>query len=166
MLRQTIAATLTLLATAACTSTFTEWEKEHDAERREREAIAMRRASERAQATLDDFLVKAKQLPAGTKAYAVKVGVREGRATEYFWIDEFSWSDGTFTGRINEEPRLVKRIKPGQMHQFSRFDIVDWSYVDEKSGKTFGNFTACALAGTKTATGADGSGRRDDLDCS
>jgi uncharacterized protein YegJ (DUF2314 family) len=127
------------------------------------EAIAMRRATEKAQATLGDFLIKAKELPPGTKDYAVKVGVREGRNTEYFWVNEFTWSDSEFTGRINDEPRLVKRVKPGQMHTFSRSDVVDWTYVDE-SGRTVGNFTACALAGNEPP--AEAGKRRKDLDCS
>ena len=141
-------------------------EKDIEAARLQSEALAMRQAAEKAQATLDDFLIKATQLPAGTKAYAVRVGVQEGRDLEYFWVNEFSWSDGTFMGKINDEPRLVKRIKPGQIYRFSRFDVVDWMYIDEKSGRTFGNFTACALASQKPPAEADELKRRNDLDCS
>jgi uncharacterized protein YegJ (DUF2314 family) len=140
-------------------------EKDIEAARLQSEALAMRQAVEKAQATLDDFLVKATQLPAGTRAYAVKFAVKEGRETEYFWVNEFSWSDGTFTGRINDEPRLVKSIKPGQTYKFSRFDIVDWMYIDENSGRTFGNFTACALS-SKKAPAEAGEVKRSDLDCS
>ncbi|HEY6510937.1 MAG TPA: DUF2314 domain-containing protein [Burkholderiaceae bacterium] len=142
MQRHYIAALLTVVASLACAQSVTEREKHNTTTSAQGEALAMRQAAEKAQATLDDFLAKASQLPAGTKSYAVKVGVREGRDTEYFWVDEFSWSDGTFTGRINDEPRVVKRIKAGQIHRFSRSDVVDWTYVDEKTGKTFGNFTA------------------------
>ena len=146
MQRHTIAAALAILAALACTQSIPVLEEDIDAARLHSEALAMRQAAEKAQATLDDFLVKAKQPPAGTKAYAVMVGIQEGRDTEYFWINEFSWSDGTFMGRINDEPRLVKSIKPGQTHRFSRSDIVDWTYIDDKSGRTFGNFAACALS--------------------
>jgi uncharacterized protein YegJ (DUF2314 family) len=142
MPRHTIAAVLALVAVAGCTQSMVEWEKEYEATRRQNEAIALQRAAEQARATLDEFLVKAKQPPAGTKAYALKVGIREDRGTEYFWIDEFTWSDGVFTGRINDEPRLVKGVAAGQMHRFKRSDIVDWMYIDEKSGRTVGNFTA------------------------
>jgi uncharacterized protein YegJ (DUF2314 family) len=164
-----IAAALVFLATVACTPSIPVREKDIEAARLQSEALAMRQAAEKAQATLDDFLIKAKQPPAGTKSYGVKFAVKEGRDTEYFWVNEFSWSDGTFTGRINDEPRLVKSIKPGQIHKFSRFDIVDWTYIDEideKSGRTFGNFTACALSSKEPPAEADGSKRRNDLDCS
>ena len=126
----------------------------------------MWRATEKAQATLDDFLSKAKQLPAGTSSYALKVRVQEGRDTEYFWVEEFTWSDGSFTGRINDEPRLVKSIKPGQIVNFSRSQIADWKYLDEKTGMTFGNFTACALLSKEPPDKAKEIKRRDGLDCS
>ncbi len=166
MQRHTIAAALAILAALACTQSIPVREQDIEAARLQGEALAMRQAAEKAQATLDDFLVKAKQPPAGTKCYAVRVGIREGRDTEYFWLDEFSWSDGTFMGRINDEPRLVKSIKSGQIYKFSRFDIVDWMYIDETSGRTFGNFTARALSGKEPPAKADELKRRNDLGCS
>ena len=159
---QHVAVALTVFAVfaaVACTHTI-------EATHTQSEALAMRQATEKAQATLDEFLVKAQRLPAGTKAYAVRVGVQEGRDTEYFWVDEFSWSDGTFLGRINDEPRLVKNIKPGQMHRFSRLDIVDWTYTDENSGKTFGNFTACLPSSQQPPVDGSKVKRGKDLGCS
>ncbi len=95
-----------------------------------------------AQASLDDFLAKAKQQPPGTSGYALRVRLQEGRDSEYFWVDEFTWSDGAFTGRINDEPRLLKRIKPGQFVKFNRSQVVDWKYTDDKTGNTIGPYTA------------------------
>ena len=165
MPRHPVAIALTVLAAAACSPSIPVLEKDVEAARMQSEALAMRRATEKAQATLGDFLIKAKELPPGTKDYAVKVGVREGRNTEYFWVNEFTWSDSEFTGRINDEPRLVKRVKPGQMHTFSRSDVVDWTYVDE-SGRTVGNFTACALASKQSPGEVGEFNRRKDLGCS
>jgi uncharacterized protein YegJ (DUF2314 family) len=165
MQRHHIAAALLLVVNLACTQPFTEWEKDYETSRVQDEALAMRQAAEKARATLDDFLVKAKDPPAGTKSYAVKVGVREAGGTEYFWVEELSWSDGSFMGRISDEPRLVKSVKPGQIHKFGRSDIVDWIYIDEKSGKTFGNFTACVRSSKNRPAQADELKRRNDLDC-
>ncbi len=166
MQRHHIAAALAVLAAVACSQPFTEWEKDYETRRMEEQALAMRQAAEKARATLDEFLVKAKNPPAGTRAYALKVGVREARGTEYFWVEEFSWSDGTFTGKINDEPRLVTSVKPGQVRTFGRSDIVDWMYVDEKSGRIFGNYTACVFASKEPAARTSESKRRADLDCS
>lgn len=169
MNRHSIAAALAVVAAltcAACTRPIPGWEQGGATADVHSEALAVRQAADKAQATLGEFLVKAKEPPAGTTGYGLKVAVREGDVTEYFWVHEFTWSDGTFTGRINDEPRVVKRIKTGQMHRFDRSDIVDWTYVDERSGKTFGNFTACALSGSAPPAGAGEIKRRHDLDCS
>jgi uncharacterized protein YegJ (DUF2314 family) len=161
-----IAALLLLLATVACTQFITERSQNDAMTNAQSEEAALRRATEKAQATLDDFLSKASQLPAGTSAYALKVRVQDGLYTEYFWVEEFTWSDGSFTGRINNEPRLVKGIQLGQIYRFSRSQVADWKYFDEKNGKTYGNFTACALLSKEPPAQAEEIKRRDGLDCS
>jgi uncharacterized protein YegJ (DUF2314 family) len=128
--------------------------------------LALRRAVERAQATLDEFLTKAKQQPAGTKDYALKVRVEDQGRTEDFWVEEFTWSDGAFTGRINDEPRVVSRVQRGQVHAFNRSQVADWRYLDETRGKVIGNFTECARLSEAPAAQADEAKRRDNLDCS
>ena len=166
MQRHRIAAPLLLLSTLACTPFITARAQSDEMTNLQSQEPALRRATEKAQATLDDFLTKAKQLPAGTSSYALKVRVQEGRDTEYFWVEEFTWSDGAFTGRINNEPRLVKSIKLGQIYKFSRSQIADWKYFDEKNGKTLGNFTACALLSKEPPAQAEEIKRRYGLDCS
>jgi uncharacterized protein YegJ (DUF2314 family) len=166
MQRRCIAAPLLLLSTVACTQFVTERAPNDEVANLQSEETALRRAAEKAQATLDTFLAKAKQPPAGTSAYALKVTVQEGRDTESFWVEEFTWSDASFTGRINSEPRLVKSIKLGQIYKFGRSQVADWKYFDEKNGKTFGNFTACALLSQQPPAQAAEIKRRDGLDCS
>jgi uncharacterized protein YegJ (DUF2314 family) len=140
-----IAALLLSLSALACTQAITAGTRNDETTILQREDPALRRATEKAQATLDDFLTKAMRQPARTSSYALKVRIQEGRDTEYFWLDEFTWTDDSFTGRIRNEPRLVQSIKPGQIVKFSRSQIADWKYLDEGTGRTFGNFTACAL---------------------
>ena len=55
----------------------------------------------------------------------------------------FQSKDGSFTGRINNTPRLVKTVTFGESFTFSEGEIVDWLYLD--AGKMKGNYTACAL---------------------
>src|SRR5262249_30185713 len=59
----------------------------------------------KARAPLDEFLALAKSPPADTTSFALKVGVREGRFIEYFWVNEFAQNGETFSGRINNTPR-------------------------------------------------------------
>ena len=161
-----IAAPLLLLAALGCAQSFTERAQNDETTNEPREPPALRRAAEKAQATLSDFLTKAKLQPAGTSAYALKVRIQEGRDTEYFWVEEFTWSDGSMTARINNEPRLLKSITRGQIYKFSRSQVADWKYFDEKSGKTVGNFGACALLSQQPPEQAEETKRRDALDCS
>jgi uncharacterized protein YegJ (DUF2314 family) len=165
MERRFIAVTLLPLATLACTQSITERERDEQMSRLQSEETALRQAEETAQATLDDFLTRAQRQPAGTSSYALKIKLREGRDTESFWVEEFTWSDGAMPARINNEPRLLKGIKPGQIVKFGRSQVADWKYRDEATGKTLGNFAACALLKREPPAQAEEVKRRDGLDC-
>ncbi|MBE9608300.1 YegJ family protein [Chitinilyticum piscinae] len=106
---------------------------------------AMRRAMAKAKATLDDFLLRAAQPASGTHSYALKVAISDGRNTEYFWFGDFTGKGKQFSGILNNEPRLIKGLRSGQTLSFKREQIVDWTYMDDKQHRMFGNFTACAL---------------------
>jgi uncharacterized protein YegJ (DUF2314 family) len=106
---------------------------------------AMAAAFKKARATLDDFLVLAKNPPPHLRTIAVKVGLRDKKETEYFWIVPFREESTGFAGRLNNEPRLVKTVKMGQEIRFTKQEIVDWMYVDTLKKKMEGNFTVCAL---------------------
>jgi uncharacterized protein YegJ (DUF2314 family) len=112
------------------------------------DAPAMRKAFARAQATLDDFLKKAKAPAAKTSAYAIKVKIRDGQMSEYCWVSDFKQDEKSFSGVLGNEPRIVKNIRLGQTYRFNRDQIVDWVYLDEK-GHMLGNFTMCALLTTE-----------------
>jgi uncharacterized protein YegJ (DUF2314 family) len=102
-------------------------------------AAAMRRA----RATLPEFLALAQAPRSGTSGYSVKVRVRDGGATEYFWIVPFTVKDGKFSGEINNRPRTVRNVAFGQTLAFAQDDIVDWLYRD--GDKMKGSYTTCAI---------------------
>jgi uncharacterized protein YegJ (DUF2314 family) len=102
-------------------------------------AAAFRQARE----TLKTFLDLARTPRSTITSMAVKVAVRDGGETEYFWISPFTEQDGRFVGKINNTPRSVHNVKLGQTITFKQSDVVDWLY--RENGKMFGNFTACAL---------------------
>ncbi len=103
----------------------------------------MEAAFRQAQATLKTFLDLSHAPRPTITSMAVKIAIRDGGATEYFWIKPFSEQDGRFAGKINNEPRSVHNVKLGQTIEFKQSDVVDWLY--RENGKMFGNFTACAL---------------------
>jgi uncharacterized protein YegJ (DUF2314 family) len=129
------------------------------------EEPAMQRAFEKARATLEDFLQKAKSPPAGTTSYSLKVGVRQGKDVEYFWVGNFTQTDSGFTGTINNEPRMVKSVKFGQQYSFPREHVVDWTYIDRNERRMVGNFTVCALLTKESAAEAEATRKRFGLRC-
>jgi uncharacterized protein YegJ (DUF2314 family) len=126
---------------------------------------AMDAAFAKARATLDDFLSKLKSPAAGTSGYAVKVPIREGDSTEYFWMGSIKQDGDRFSGTLNNTPRMVKSVKMGQTIKFAKSEIVDWTYLDKISGKMHGNFTACALLKNESAESAAAFKRQFGLSC-
>lgn len=103
----------------------------------------MEAAFRQARETLKDFLELARAPRSSITSMAVKVAIRDGGETEYFWIRPFKEKDGGFVGRINNTPRSVGNVKLGQIITFQASDIVDWLY--RENGRMYGNYTACAL---------------------
>ena len=126
---------------------------------------AMRAAFDKAYATLDNFIAKARHPSNGASAFAIKVGIRDGRDTEYMWLNELSFADDRLRGRINNQPRIVGTVEYGQTYDFSKEQVVDWMYRDEASGRTMGNFTACALLTKEPAARAAAFKRQYELAC-
>jgi uncharacterized protein YegJ (DUF2314 family) len=126
---------------------------------------SMKRAFEKARATLDNFLRIASAPAPGTSSYALKVKVSDGQSTEYFWVSDFERSGNQFTGTLANEPRMVKKFKNGQRIQFGRNKIVDWTYIDASRKKMLGNFTACALLTKETPDEARKFRQMYGLDC-
>ena len=129
------------------------------------EEPAMKRAFERARATLDQFLEQAKSPPPGTVSYSLKVGIREGRDVEYFWVGNFTQTDAGFTGTINNQPRMVRSVKFGQQYAFPREHIVDWTYIDRNERRMVGNFTVCALLTKESQAEQEATKKRFGLRC-
>jgi uncharacterized protein YegJ (DUF2314 family) len=113
---------------------------------------AMEIAFSKARASLDQFLELARVPPAHLRGFALKVSItEEPDVVEYFWINDFSENGDSFSGKINNRPLYVKRVRSGRIHQFKRPDIVDWTYIDTATRTVHGNFTACALLAKKPA---------------
>ena len=126
---------------------------------------AMARAFERARASLDQFLVLLRGAPPYMRSPGVKVGISDGDRVEYFWISNVVQNGEKFSGLINNQPRSVKSVRMGQNYEFGRSQIVDWTFVDTRSNKMIGNYTACALLTREPPDQAAAFRRQYGLDC-
>jgi len=122
-------------------------------------AAAMRRA----RATLPEFLALADAPRPGTSDFSVKVAIRDGDRTEYFWIFPFARHEGAFSGTLSNRPRVVRNVQFGQSITFAESDIVDWLY--HGSDKMKGSFTTCAILKHEPRREADAMMKQYGLDC-
>lgn len=129
------------------------------------EEPAMKKAFAKARAGLEAFLTLAAAKPADFSHFSVKVGIREGKETEYFWIIDFIQDGNSLSGKIGNTPQMVKRVKLNERHDFNREEIVDWMYIDRPKRKMVGNFTYCALLTKEPPAQATAARRRFNLDC-
>ena len=129
------------------------------------EEPAMKRAFERARTTLDKFLEIARSGRPGLDGFAVKVGIRDGKETEYFWISDFKQTGDKFSGKIDNTPQRVKNVRANQAYEFSRSQIVDWVYLDRTNKKMVGNFTYCALLSKEPPAQAAAARKKFNLEC-
>lgn len=103
----------------------------------------MQAAFNKAQKSLDYFLGVAESPPDDTKGFAMKVGVRDRGVTEFFWVYPFEEEDEGFSGRINTRPEVVDNVFKGEVINFNRDQVVDWTFEDTATGIMHGNYTGC-----------------------
>lgn len=160
-----VCAAIGLMTTAA------QAEGESALEKSKRDAIAQVKADDpimdaafrKARKSLKQFLALAQNPRPSITNYAVKIGVVDGAATEYFWISRFVQQDGLLIGRIDNTPRSVKNVREGQKIRFEESDVVDWLY--RENGKMTGNFTACALISKESSKQAEAFKKEYGLTC-
>jgi uncharacterized protein YegJ (DUF2314 family) len=150
----TIGGTLMMGGPGLASPTMTETARRGEAVLTPRGNPAMRQAFARASSELDGFLKSARNPGSDEQGFAVKIPVRQGGHTEYFWITPFRENRNRFEGTVSNRPTYVRNVKHGQTVVFDRSDIVDWMYL--KGSTMHGNYTTCALmAGRQAAEAAE-----------
>lgn len=102
-------------------------------------------AIERARAEVDTFIETMKN-PAGASDFSVKAPVEEDGNFEYFWLTDVAYKNGSFSGKIGNDPGIVSNVSFGQEWSLKKDEISDWMYM--KGGKIHGNYTMRPLLET------------------
>ncbi len=110
----------------------------------------MDRAIAEARRTLPSFLERWKSPRPGDSEFFVKVRIRDGSATEHFWLGEPALEGERFEGTIDNDPGVVKNVRIGQRWAFASDDVSDWMYRDA-SGTVQGSYTTRVLLKTLPA---------------
>lgn len=92
----------------------------------------------KAKASLPEFWARAAAPQPGDSDFCVKVPVRDGTETEFFWINELERSNGTVHGAINNDPMTVKTVTLGQVIAVPESEVIDWLYM--RGGKLYGYY--------------------------
>jgi uncharacterized protein YegJ (DUF2314 family) len=79
----------------------------------------------------------------GESGFALKVAIREGEATEHFWVVDVERRNDKIFATINNEPDTVSTVTFGQRLEIVGADITDWMLL--RNGKIVGNHTVRPL---------------------
>lgn len=108
----------------------------------------MKAAMEKARATVKPFIAAMQEPKAGQVGFSVKVPFTEEGATEHMWLRPLSFDGKNFQGKVNNEPKVLKKVKLGQSVTIAPEKISDWMYFDKK--KLVGGYTLRALRDSLT----------------
>ncbi|MFN3651975.1 MAG: YegJ family protein [Armatimonadota bacterium] len=79
----------------------------------------------------------------GESVFSLKVKITDGNGTEHFWVGSLERRDGVTTGKIDNDPNIVRNVKLGERITIPDADISDWLY--KREGKMVGNYTLRAM---------------------
>lgn len=99
----------------------------------------MEQAMELARSSFDDFLLRFRRPRPGDSSFHIKVRIEDENGVEYFWVGDLKLDAEQFSGKIANEPGIVKKVKMGQTYTFTRSEVSDWMYLS--NGTMQGNYT-------------------------
>jgi uncharacterized protein YegJ (DUF2314 family) len=96
-----------------------------------------------ARRTLPEFWRTYSAPTRGERGFALKVAIRDGAATEHFWVVDVERRNDKILGTINNEPETVSTVTFGQRLEVPEADITDWMFL--RNDKFVGNHTVRPL---------------------
>lgn len=105
----------------------------------------------RAKAEVDTFISVLEKRQGSD--FSVKVPITDQGETEHFWMTDVTYSNGTFEGKIGNDPAVVTNVRYQQKWRATKTEISDWSFM--RDGKMHGNYTMRPLLKTFPKEEAD-----------
>jgi uncharacterized protein YegJ (DUF2314 family) len=101
--------------------------------------IAMHRAVTEARRTVGEFIAALKHPAPGQDDFEVKEPFIQNGQLEHIWLSDVQFAGNRFQGRVDNQPRKIQGLKPGQLVFVKPNEISDWLYIDH--GKLVGGYT-------------------------
>jgi len=108
-------------------------------------------AIEKARSECDQFIEILVSMDADS--FSVKAPISDGTSTEHFWLTDIRYRDGSFTGKIGNDPGIVKHVAFGQVWTIPKEEISDWMYT--RGDRIHGGYTIDPLLATMAPEQAD-----------
>jgi len=108
-------------------------------------------AVEKARHSLDKFIARFQHPEPGDRSFGVQGAFKTSGQDEHIWIHLDKYDNGSFTGRLDDEPTNVPGKHKGDTVTVSRDNVTDWIF--QSNGKKMGGFTIDALEGHADAAG-------------
>ncbi|MFT5304019.1 MAG: TPR repeat protein [Mariniblastus sp.] len=99
----------------------------------------MKAAVQKAQVNLNQFIESIRN-PKPDIENMVKVKFEDSLGVEFMWLNEVTYAEGNFTGKINNDPMIVKHVEIGETHEAHANDVNDW-LIMHQDGRLEGGFT-------------------------
>jgi uncharacterized protein YegJ (DUF2314 family) len=106
----------------------------------------MKKAIEKARATVADFIKALQEPKAAQSGFAIKKAFNDGKHTEHMWLSPVTYDGKKLKGTVNNEPVNLTNVKLGAKIAVDPAEISDWMYIDD--GKLVGGYTIRRLRDT------------------
>jgi uncharacterized protein YegJ (DUF2314 family) len=100
---------------------------------------AMHRAVTEARKTVGRFITALKHPAPGQQDFEIKKPFIENGQVEHIWLSDVQFVGNRFQGRVDNQPRKIRKLKLGQLVSVNPNEISDWLYIDH--GKLVGGYT-------------------------
>jgi uncharacterized protein YegJ (DUF2314 family) len=74
--------------------------------------------------------------------YAIKARFEEGDNAEHMWVQVSEFENGSFIGKLANEPSTIKQLKYGDDVKVLRDDVEDWILQDFLTNTQVGGFSS------------------------
>lgn len=99
----------------------------------------MQAAQQKARDTMDEFIGKLPNLKDGEAIVKWAAPATDG-SEEHIWVEDVTFVDGKFTGKLANEPAAIEGKKVGDKVTFPKADASDWA-IFYHDGRSEGGFT-------------------------
>ena len=104
---------------------------------------SLKAATQRARATVGDFIGTLAHPKPGQADFSVKIELRDDGVAHYVWLKQVAFSGSDFSGTLGPDTSGMKDHRPGEAITIAAREISDWMYTEDK--KLAGGFTLRAI---------------------